>query len=552
MASKMVMCDPCSRLKKSSEGLKYCTDCEDTLCTDCIAIHSAVKLLASHYLVDVSVTTGNTFNIKKDCNDHEGMCYEFYCSDHDCLMCRTCMANTHRTCGKIQPIDVAAKGCRSSAMLEDITKEITELLNSTKKLVVDRQGNKTRVGKEKAKLLKQIAKFRQDINCHLDQLERKLISEVDTIDKTICKKACSDLCESDKRQHDIKDMWQRINFFTEHGSESQLFIHMNTVKSDISKQVSNFQDLVPRLETFDINFEATDLISVINSLGSIKVKSSLCTVSLQHPKHMQAQTREKRQKEPSKFQFERKVEIPSGRITCMIVTNDNNLLLCNDSIGTNNLSLWTETGQHLKSSTAAGRPFGMAIVPGTDEAVVTLINLNSIQFINITSNTPGRQVHIDVSGPLGIAVIRDNIYVGSSKGQVSIINRISGNCLKTLNVGCSFITAINPFIEKTEEQLYCCEYGGENLVSCIKLDGTRVFSCVVNGPMTLALDTNGNSYVTEYNSSNLLRISSDGKKDKIILQNSDRLNSPLAVAFNKTYNKTYISNAHNVMIFNCN
>ncbi|CAG2249530.1 unnamed protein product [Mytilus edulis] len=308
MASKMVMCDPCSRLNKSSEGLKYCTDCEDTLCTDCAALHSAVKLLASHHLVDVSVTTGNTFNIKKDCGDHEGMCYEFYCSDHDCLICRTCMANTHRTCGKIQPIDVAAKGCTSSTMLEDITKEITSLLNATKELVVDRQENKTLVKEIKAKVLKVIAKFRQDINDHLDQLEKKLIYEVDTIDKTNREKARNDL----------------------------------------------------------------------------------------------------------------------------------------------------KTGHHIKSCTAAGRPFGIAVVTETDEAVVTLSNVRSMQFINLTTVTIGRQIDIDVSRPHGIAVIRDSVYVGSCDGKVSIINLVSKKCVKTVVIGIGYITAVIPFVKDREELLYCC------------------------------------------------------------------------------------------------
>ncbi|XP_071162551.1 uncharacterized protein [Mytilus edulis] len=458
MASKMVMCDPCSRLNKSSEGLKYCTDCEDTLCTDCAALHSAVKLLASHHLVDVSVTTGNTFNIKKDCGDHEGMCYEFYCSDHDCLICRTCMANTHRTCGKIQPIDVAAKGCRSSTMLEDITKEITWLLNATKELVVGRQENKTLVKEIKAKVLQEIAKFRQDINDHLDQLEKKLIYEVDTINKTNREKARNDLSEADKRQNDIKLMLQQVDFFTKHGSESQLFIHLNTVKPDVTKQAQSFQELIPCLESYDIDFEATDLISVIRSFGSVKIKSSSCKVAYQFPKHMQAQTQDVRQKVPTKFELEKKVSILVGRITCIAVTNDNKLLLCNDGIDKDKVSLWTETGHHIKSCTAAGRPFGIAVVTETDEAVVTLSNVRSMQFINLTTVTIGRQIDIDVSRPHGIAVIRDSVYVGSCDGKVSIINIVSKKCVKTVVIGIGYITAVIPFVKDREELLYCCNF----------------------------------------------------------------------------------------------
>ncbi|CAC5411468.1 unnamed protein product [Mytilus coruscus] len=291
MASKMVMCDPCSRLNKSSEGLKYCIDCEDALCTNCSDLHSAVKLLASHHLVDVSVTTGSKFNIKKDCNDHEGMCFEFYCPDHDCLICRTCMANMHRTSGKIQPIDVAAKGCKTSSMLEDVSKDIASLLNSTNALLEDRQKKKTSVGQTKAKVLKEIAKFRHDINDHLDQLETNCCSEVDIFERKIRKTVSNELSEADKRQHVIQNICEQVDFVTKHGSESQLFIFLNTVKSDISRQAVSLQDLIPSLETNEIGFESSNLISVMKTFGSLKKSSIPCTVNYQHPKHIQAQTR---------------------------------------------------------------------------------------------------------------------------------------------------------------------------------------------------------------------------------------------------------------------
>lgn len=345
-----------------------------------------------------------------------------------------------------------------------------------------------------------------------------------------------------------------MDFFCKHGSESQLFILLHTMKTDISRQAASLRDLIPTLETNDIGFEPTDLISLIKSFGSIKKKSSLCLVKYQLPKNIQVHTRKECQKVPSKFQIERKVEITTGRITCMIVTNDNMLLLCNDGVDENNVSQWTETGQHLKSCTAAGRPFGIAIVPGTDEAVVTLKNVNSIQFINITNLTTGTRIEIYVEQPHGVAVIRDSIYVGSFNGKVLIYDRIRGKSLQTLDVGSSYITSIITLLEDNkDERLYCCEYNGGNLVSCIKLDGTLIFSCVLNRPVNLALDTKGNSYVTGLGSNDLHRISPDGKVDDIILKESDGLYTPLAIAFNKTFNKMYISNSEDrsVMIFSC-
>ncbi|CAC5374778.1 unnamed protein product [Mytilus coruscus] len=212
MASTILMCDPCSRHNKSSNGIKYCTDCEDSLCTECTSMHCAVQRISRHHLVDVSGIAGNAFNIKKNCIEHEDLSYEFYCSDHNCLVCQICIDNNHRNCGKIQTIDIPAKGCRSSLMLEDVTKDIASLLKSTKELVEESQKNKTRVGQIKAKVLKEIAKFRHDINDHIDQLERKLSSEVDIIGQKICKKVGNALCEANERQNFVENVWQQVDF----------------------------------------------------------------------------------------------------------------------------------------------------------------------------------------------------------------------------------------------------------------------------------------------------------------------------------------------------
>lgn len=140
-----------------------------------------------------------------------------------------------------------------------------------------------------------------------------------------------------------------------------------------------------------------------------------------------------------------------------------------------------------------------------------------------------------MSHPHGIAVIRDSVYVGSCDGKISIINLISEKCVKTVIIGSTYIMAVIPFVKDREELLYCCECGGGKLVSCIKLDGTRIFSFSENVPMTIALAFNGSSYVTGYGSNELHRISPDGKVNDVILKESDGLNNPLAVAFNRTY-----------------
>ena len=175
-------CDPCSRLEKSTISTKYCTDCEEYFCVKCATFHSAMRALANHHLTDASLYTDKTFNIDKTCSEHENMTIEFYCSDHDCVCCRSCIAGTHRACGKISPLEVAAKGVKSSALYDDLNKDVTELLKTLHLLENETTQNKSKIYQTKKEVIQIIAKTKAEYIKHLDDLERKPSSEVETLD----------------------------------------------------------------------------------------------------------------------------------------------------------------------------------------------------------------------------------------------------------------------------------------------------------------------------------------------------------------------------------
>ena len=64
-------------------------------------------------------------------------------------------------------------------------------------------------------------------------------------------------------------------------------------------------------------------------------------------------------------------------------------------------------------------------------------------------------------------------------------------------------------------------------------------------PTALTCDLRGNVYVTDYLSSKLLVISSDGKSHKILLTKSDKLLHPTFVYFCETRNNLLIANRDN-------
>ncbi|XP_052080154.1 E3 ubiquitin-protein ligase Midline-1-like [Mytilus californianus] len=553
MASSQI-CGPCKRMDKSASAVKYCTDCEDPLCTDCIAIHKAIKVLVLHHLVDAEFQADKAFSIRRTCSDHPDMGLEFYCSNHESLCCRICSVNTHRTCGKILPIDVAARGIKTSVMLNDVTADLKALLKTAEKLEENRTMNKENIGKAKVTTLQEIAQFKRELIQELDELEKKLMTDVDVTEKKLTRKAESDLSDIATRKKVIANLSEQLEFLTKHGSESQILMLLKTIRVDISKQENDFQNLVPSYVCIDVNFKASGIKSALNSLGSMEIKYVPCLITLKPSKHAQAQIPQEYEKMPTKFKLKNEFKLPyiNGRISSIVVPNDNRLLLCYWGDKSKALSIWFDTGDHIQECALAGAAWGIAIIQGTNEAVVTLPSIDSIQFVNITSMFPGKVMEVP-DKPYGVTIVKNMIVLGGA-GKVYFLT-MTGSLMKTFNVGSGKLYSL-----KTGEMdmIYCCEADKDRL-HCIDINGTVIFSYAspdVIGPADIALDGKENIYVTICTSNELHRLSPDGKLLDILLNAEDGLNKPCGIAFNKNYTKLYIANGpyrqnKHILIFDC-
>ncbi|XP_052080155.1 uncharacterized protein LOC127718219 [Mytilus californianus] len=553
MASSQ-MCGPCTRMDKSATVVQFCTDCEDPLCSDCVTTHKAIKALALHHLIDEKVHVDKAFNIKRICSDHPEMSLEFYCSNHESLCCRTCSVNIHRTCDKILPIDVAARGTKSSVMMNDVTADLKDLLKTAEQLVEDRAKNKENIGKAKATTLQKIVKFKRQLIQELDELERKSMTEVDVTEKTLTKKAESDLSDVEIRRKTITDMSKQLEFLTKNGSESQILMLLNTIRVDVSKQENEFQNLIPSFDCSNIIFKASGIKSVLISLGSVEIQSVPCSIAHKPSKHAQAQIPTEYGKMLTKFKLKNEFKVPysNGNVASIVVTNDNRLLLCYFGDKSKALSKWSETGDHIQDCKLAAPAWGIANIPGSNVAVVTLPLIKSVQFVNMTSMVPGKAMKVPDECH-GVTVIKDMIVFGG-KGKCYFLS-MTGSLMKTFNVGSGFLYSLKT---GNMDMIYCCDTSYDTLY-CIDINGTVIFSYKspdFKGPIDMALDGKENLYVATWKTDKLHRLSKDGKLINILLKNEDGLNNPFAVAFNKNYTKLYIADGRlcenkNVLIFDC-
>ena len=173
MASSSQLCDRCFRATKSSVAVKYCSDCDESLCSDCFSVHGTFKAFMSHHVIDAQVSADKSFELNKFCSDHKDMVLDFYCFDHDDICCKSCIADKHRICGKIKPLDVAAKGVKSATMFEDFASEVKYLIDTASKVREQKQKSKVTWDLSTDSVKRGVEIFRSLILKRIDDMEKK-------------------------------------------------------------------------------------------------------------------------------------------------------------------------------------------------------------------------------------------------------------------------------------------------------------------------------------------------------------------------------------------
>ncbi|KAL4218654.1 hypothetical protein ACF0H5_021243 [Mactra antiquata] len=96
------ICTSCAEDNLIKEALKYCVDCQQYCCEDCLTSHSRIPLLRRHSFLDHSSVKpqGQSMSLPafptKQCTQHIGKIVDMYCKHHDVVCCYACAAEDHR------------------------------------------------------------------------------------------------------------------------------------------------------------------------------------------------------------------------------------------------------------------------------------------------------------------------------------------------------------------------------------------------------------------------------------------------------------------------
>ena len=541
MASSSQLCERCFRATKSSVAVKYCSDCDELLCPDCFSVHGTFKAFISHHVIDAQLSADKSFELNQFCSDHKDMVLDFYCSDHNDICCKACIADEHRTCGKIKPLDVAAKGVKSATMFEDFSSEVEYLIDTTSKVGEQKQKSKVTWDLSTDSVKRAVEIFRSRILKRIDDMEEKLMLEVNAANSKIVAETQEEMKAVEQYMSDIQDISHKFDFVTKHGSEKQIFRLIKTLETGLSRKSEDLEKLISSLNVPQLLFKESNLLSKMETIGSVTIETSPSAMNYQPPKFLQAQSKNRAIKLAiqNKFEFDSKIPFKCKHnvwITGIGVTRDDHLLLCNWS--STDVMVLSDDGKQLNDIGLEGAPWGIVVVPDKEEAIVTLPKKNFIQIINTSTMRAEQKIMVAV-GCFGITLI-DNDIVLWNKGVIYIINR-EGQCLKRIKVGKSTILSLYCGKDKT---LYCCDIANDKFYG-IKQDGTILFSFSsgdFSRPTGVAAAGNGNLYVTTSLSNNVHCFTPDGKHKGIMLKKENGLDYPYVIAFSKKSSKVFMVN----------
>ena len=542
------ICDPCSEKNKRLVAEKYCSDCEEKLCTECAEWHMRCKEYRSHHVIDLS-SIGPRIppSSKINCEIHTDVQIDYFCSQHDVVCCRACLSDSHRSCETVLPLDFASKDVRNSSLLSDTLIEQDYMTETLSKMEENRDENKKLLKQKKSLIIKQISAAKSKVLKYLDDIEEKLITEVASVQEKNEQKINREKHEICQLTSILKDNKQELEFLRDHGSNNQLFLTLRKQITIIQKTDKKIHNMTSAINEIDMEFEEIKNVN-IETIGSLSQITRPCPIKYKSMKAQHQQVQHDRRQTLTEFIKEGEVNLKHGErywLTDMAVTSDNKLLLCNYKSSHQKVYIYKDYKTYEDEISFTSPPLCITVVPCTDKAVVTLPDEYSIQFINTTNNTKHNKIKLGERCN-GVSAVKDKIYIGVYN-KVLILNT-DGSRVREITTDGDYNH--NLLYNERNDQLLLRQDGRR--LCCINLDGHIIYRYDISGYLGLAVDRQGHVYICGYDSSDIHRLSTDGTLRDIVLSKHDGVDRPRGITFNNDFTKLFIINeGKTVLVYSC-
>ena len=535
--SSNTSCDPCSRSDENLPATKWCVDCEDALCINCVKAHKGNKICKSHHIIcieAISTLHDEVLTTQAKCFRHPDFIMDFFCNQHHVICCRNCMSEDHRSCDKVMPLEMASNNAKTSSLFHEISEGMKHIHLTLKTTVQNRKQNRDRMKIDEKTIVKQISSFKESIIKKLDELENSMQS----VSQGSIYQMEREESELEKSVSLIEKHLKQLDFLTNNGSNQHVFLLLHRLLPILSKEENNLEKILANLSDDRLVYDQPEnVLSGIKHVGTIRLKTEPCAIQLKPFKHMEAQEISVQSKPPNSFKFGYRIDRTFDEVTGMVVDKDDNLILADGSF----LRMYSKDGKSVTECKLGDEAWDISYDKKSGRIAVAL-RRNGIQFVdNFIAQTTIRVKYI--ADCTGVMWVDDNIYVSgydsNSKGSIHILDS-NGQHISSISAISSTDTVW--YIHHRDNNIY---YTDCSKVYCIKKDGSNVFtfsSPDLKGPDGIDTDRQRNVYVVGLASNNILRLSPDGQNSDIIMKEEDGISDPITLCFSRDFKKLFVSN----------
>lgn len=537
-------CTVCEAQSIVKTAAKWCSECDEFFCPDCLKYHSNAKSTKRHAVIDISdlhELPEVVLNIKHHCKEH-GALFQNYCLSHEQPCCRKCINSTHKNCTDLPPIDEAIKDARSSIALGDIQERLQNLKMYLGGVFQEKETNAKEIKAQSKIIIEQITSIRLKLNQDLDCLEREILQKVSELTNDALHSIEKLLKDLKGKQDRIDELYNGIITMKNHASELQVFLGTKEFELEVSTQENEIEKLPnDQLILRSIVFQESKQVSAFSSklvsyFGDVVIEIKPLMTSYLKGKEQQAQNSIQKRKFKdielklvNKLNFKGKFVFGSA-----ILENDT---VCFADPHSKTLSVSNINGDMLYTIGLPIEPYDIVLVTDQTLAVTTAKKSCPLLIVNVKDRLVEKTIQTKES-IFGISFADGKLICNSSQMGLISVNLENGIITK-LEIGNKVQDA---YVAVHVGKIYCTNSRfGFQSVQCYNANKTLAWEFrnkSLCGPRGIAVDKTGIVYVGNQDGGNVILISLDGSEHKTI--KIDSIHQPRTLRFNKAKTRLLI------------
>ncbi|CAG2242650.1 TRIM71 [Mytilus edulis] len=381
---------------------------------------------------------------------------------------------------------------------------------------------------------------RLKLNQHLDCLERDVLKKVSEQENNALQKMGIISRDLKGKEDRIDDLYKGFIKMQNHASELQIFLGTKEFELEVRRRENEIDELAKgdsldiNCTVFQENIELASFTCDVSSFGEIGLQITPSTTIYTKPKEQQAQTIvEGNTFDDINLKLVNEVKFAGSYVWgCAILEDDTLCIACPN---TKTLLLKNTYESLLHKIILPDKPYDITYINEQTLAVTTSNYSSTIFIVNLKTKKVEKTINTEYRF-YGISFSDGNLIIHSSDVGLISLNLESGR-ITELGIGNKVFDA---YVAVHDGKIYCTNPAGQS-IHCYNVNKSLAWKFKEKSliaPRGIAVDKKGMVYVGDQRGGNVLIISPDGSKHRVI--KIDMIPRPRTLSFNKARTRLLI------------